>query len=138
MKNLKFITLILLVFVSVLSARASDYKVVFDLTSDNQKLWDTLLNNVENVRKELGAKTEIEVVVHGNGLGLLLSKTNFQKARIAKQSSEGIKFLACENTMKRKNVNKTDLYEFVGTVPAGLAEIIRKQQEGWSYVKIGH
>lgn len=138
MNNFKSIGLLILLLVSSFSAMASEHKVVFDMTSDNQKIWETLLNNVGNVRKELGPKTEVEVVIHGNGLGLLLKKSNYQQAKMAKQSSEGVKFLACENTMKRKKVNKSDLYEFVGTVPAGLAEIIRKQQEGWSYVKIGH
>lgn len=138
MKMFKYIALLVLLLATVLSAVAADHKVVFDLTSDNQKIWETLLNNVENVKKELGPSTKIEVVVHGNGIGLLLKRTDFQKSRMAKHSSDGVQYLACENTMKRKKVNKTDLYDFAGTVPAGLAEIIRKQQEGWSYVKIGH
>jgi uncharacterized protein len=132
MKPLKYIALPILLFMSILTAGAAEHKVVFELTSDDQKIWETLLNNVENVRKELGAKTQMEVVVHGNGIGLLLKKSNFQKERIQKQTKEGV------NTMKRKKVGRSDIYDFVGTVPAGLAEIIRKQQEGWAYIKIGH
>jgi uncharacterized protein len=138
MKPLKYIALPILLFMSILTAGAAEHKVVFELTSDDQKIWETLLNNVENVRKELGAKTQMEVVVHGNGIGLLLKKSNFQKERIQKQTKEGVNYVACENTMKRKKVGRSDIYDFVGTVPAGLAEIIRKQQEGWAYIKIGH
>jgi uncharacterized protein len=134
----KKMTVFFLLLLSVFSVEASVHKVVFELTSDDPKIWETLINNVENVKKELGPKTQIEVVTHGNGLGLLLKTNTALKERISKQTSEGVKYLACENTMKRKNVSRSDLFEFVGTVPAGLAEIIRKQKEGWAYVKIGH
>ena len=82
MKMFRYFTLVVLLLVVSLTAGASDHKVVFDLTSDNPKIWETLLNNVENVRKVLGPKTKIEVVVHGNGLGLLLKTSNFQKERM--------------------------------------------------------
>jgi uncharacterized protein len=137
MKTLKMMTLFLTILVSTIAAHASDYKVVFELTSDSQKRWETILNNVENVKRELGSKTQMEVVAHGNGIDLFLKKSDFQKERILKLSKEGIKFLGCENTMKRKGIKPDELYHFVGTVPAGLAEIIRKQKEGWAYIKVG-
>lgn len=138
MKMFKKISLILILLLASMITHASDYKIVFELTSEDKKTWDTLLNNLENVRKELGPKTEMEVVAHGNGIGFLLKKSDFQKDRIKMLTKEGIKFLGCENTMKRKKISRDELYDFTGTVPAGLAEIIRKQKEGWSYIKIGH
>lgn len=138
MKTLKNISIALLLLISSIVVHASEHKIVFELTSEDQKTWETLLNNLENVRKELGPKTEMEVVAHGNGIGLLLKKSNFQKDRLQKLTKEGVKFLGCENTMKRKKITRDELYDFTGTVPAGLAEIIRKQKEGWAYIKIGH
>lgn len=138
MKTLKKISLFLMLLFSSIVTHASGHKIVFELTSEDKKTWETLLNNLENVRKELGPKTEMEVVAHGNGIGFLLKKADFQKARMQKLTKEGIKFLGCENTMKRKKITRDELYDFAGTVPAGLAEIIRKQKEGWSYIKIGH
>ena len=45
------------------------HRVVFELTSDEHEQWEKVLNNVENVRKALGPdKTDVEVVMHGNGL----------------------------------------------------------------------
>lgn len=138
MKTLKKISLFLMLLLSSIVTHASEHKIVFELTSEDKKTWETLLNNLENVRKELGPKTEMEVVAHGNGIGFLLKKADFQKDRMQKLTNEGIKFLGCENTMKRKKITRDELYDFAGTVPAGLAEIIRKQKEGWSYIKIGH
>lgn len=118
-------------------AYANDYKVVFDITSGDKRDWETLLNNLENVKKSVGASSQLEVVVHGGALGILLKKTGFQAGRMDKIAKSGVRFLACENTMKRKGASKSDLVHFAGMVPAGLVEIIDKQTKGWSYLKIG-
>ncbi|HLW55931.1 MAG TPA: DsrE family protein [Bacteriovoracaceae bacterium] len=128
---------LLMLFMFTVVSHASDYKVVFELTSDNPKHWETLLNNLENVKKDLGPKTKMEVVVHGNGMGVLLKRIEFQKRRMTKIVSEGVQFLACENTLRRRGIKREELYDFAKTVPAGLGEIIRKQKEGWAYIKIG-
>lgn len=138
MKNLKKISLFIMLLLSSIVTHASEHKIVFELTSEDKKTWETLLNNLENVRKELGPKTKMEVVAHGNGIGFLLKKSDFQKGRMQMLTKEGVKFLGCENTMKRKKIRRDELYDFTRTVPAGIAEIIRKQKEGWVYIKIGH
>ena len=46
-------------------------------------------------------------------------------------------FIACENTMKKKGVTKGQLHAFVSTVDSGVAEIVRRQEQGWSYIKSG-
>lgn len=118
-------------------AYANDYKVVFDITSSDKKDWQTLLNNLENVKKSLGNASQMEVVIHGGALGILLKKTAFQSKRMQAIAKSGVHFLACENTMRRKGVTQPELVGFAGTVPAGLVEIIDKQAKGWAYLKIG-
>ena len=39
--------------------------------------------------------------------------------------------------MKKKNVSKADLLPATTTVDSGVAEVVRKQEAGWSYVKSG-
>ena len=46
-------------------------------------------------------------------------------------------FAACENTMRKKKVTKEPLLPFVTTVDSGVAEVVRKQEEGWAYIKGG-
>lgn len=68
----------------------------------------------------------------------MLMKTNEAQAeRLGRISSTGIVFAACENTMERKDVARDALFSFATTVDAGVAEVVRKQEEGWSYVKSG-
>jgi len=109
--------------------------VVFELTSGDAKSWRSLINNVENLQTALGA-TSIEVVVHGEALGMLMKGENGAvHERLEKIASEDVIFAACENTMRRQNVDKADLVPFAVTVDAGVAQVVRRQQAGWSYVR---
>lgn len=115
-----------------------NHKIVFEFSSDRQESWESLLNNVQNVQKALGLeKTEVEVVAHGEGIGLLLITNTKLQDRIKQVAEKGVVFAACENTMRRKNIKKEDLFPFVKTVDSGVAEVVRKQEAGWSYIKGG-
>ena len=113
------------------------HRVVFEVTMEGSEQWTGVLNNVENLRKSLGDATEIEVVAHSKGLGMLLAKENELSERMQKLSEAGIVFAACENTMKKKNVTKDQLVPFATTTDSGVAEVVRKQEAGWSYIKSG-
>ena len=39
--------------------------------------------------------------------------------------------------MKKQNVTKDQLLPFVTTVDSGVAEVVRKQEAGWAYIKGG-
>lgn len=117
--------------------KAPQHRIVFELTSDDAHAWDGLLNNVENVHKALGP-TSIEVVVHGKGLAMLTTARSAAIRPRMKQSAEGgVIFAACENTMRRQNVKKEELVPFAKTVDSGVAEVVRKQESGWSYLRTG-
>ena len=121
------------------AAAGKSHRALFEVTADGPAQWTATLNNVENLREALGPEaTEIAVVVHGDGLGFLL-KTNDAtlQERMRGLAAKGVVFAACENTMKKKNVTKADLLPFVTTVDSGVAEVVRKQEAGWAYLKSG-
>ena len=112
------------------------HRVVFDAATGEES-WDGILNNVDNIRKEFGSeRSDIEVVVHGKALGLVL-KDGKVAYRVTKLAAEGVIFAACENTMRKQNVTRDALNPKATTVPSGVAEVVRKQEAGWSYVKAG-
>ncbi len=113
------------------------HRTVFEVTMEGTEQWTAVLNNVENLRKSLGADTEIEVVAHSKGLGMLVAKDNSLADRIKKLADEGVVFAACENTMRKKNVTKDQLLPSATTTDSGVAEVVRKQEAGWSYIKSG-
>lgn len=118
-------------------AKPEQHRVVFELTSDDPKTWEAVLNNVDNVRKALG-KTAVEVVAHGPGLELLvLGKAGSLAERLGQTAKSGVVFAACENTMKRKNIDPKGLVPHASPVDSGVAEVVRKQEAGWSYIRSG-
>jgi len=92
------------------------------------------LKNITNILKaEQGA--EIEVVCHGGGIGLLVKDKTEYADEVARLIKEGVRFAACENTLRDKSIPKENLLPDVTTVPSGAVEVIRKQQEGFGYFK---
>lgn len=93
------------------------------------------LKNMENILKQAEGDAEIEVVCHGPGIGLLVASKTKQAEAIKKLMDQGVRFVACENTMKKQSLKKGDLLSGTGTVASGAVEIIRKQQQGFAYFK---
>ena len=142
---MKVITALVLIWALIagVSIHAEDYKsshqIVIEISGDGDEHWNGLITNVKNLRTALGnEKTIIEVVVHGKALALLLGKNKEMAERLADLSREGVVFAACENTMKKQGITKDQLHPFVITVDAGVAEVVRKQESGWSYVRLDH
>jgi intracellular sulfur oxidation DsrE/DsrF family protein len=114
--------------VAIVSADAKRPRVVIELTSDDTKVWEALMNNVENLKAALGPVT-VEVVSHGRGLQFLVpSKLGPLAPRVEKAASAGVIFAACENTMKRQNLTPKDLVSMASPVDSGVAELVRKQE----------
>jgi intracellular sulfur oxidation DsrE/DsrF family protein len=114
------------------------HKVVIDVSVDGNEQWAYVLNNVENLRKAFGPNAvAIEVVAHGKGLGMLVKASSEQKDRIKTLAADGVLFRACENSMRKKSITKDDLIPEAQPVDSGVAQIVRRQEAGWSYLKPG-
>ncbi len=93
------------------------------------------LKNIANLLKEV-PEARVEVVCHGAGIGLVERTRTEHAEAIEALMRKGVRFVACENTMRMKSIHKEDLLPSVGTVPSGAVEVIRKQQrEGYAYFK---
>lgn len=93
------------------------------------------LKNVANMLKEVPDGFEIEVVCHGSGISLVVQDQTEHAAEVDRLIKAGVRFAACENTMRDKSIAKERLLRGVTTVPAGAVEIVRKQQDGFGYFK---
>ncbi len=92
------------------------------------------LKNVANILNE-SKDAEVEVVCHGGGIGLLVKDESQHADEVARLIKEGVRFAACENTLRDRSIPKESLLPGVATVPSGVVEVIRKQQEGYGYFK---
>ena len=93
-----------------------------------------MLGNIENILED-EPKAEIEVVCHGAGMSLIQKSKAKHASQVKALIRRGVRFVGCENTMKKKNIEKSDLVEGVATVPSGAVEVIQAQQEGYSYFR---
>ena len=92
------------------------------------------LKNVTNILKE-EKDAAVVVVCHGGGIGLLVKDKSEHADEVARLIKEGVRFAACENTLRDKSIPKANLLPGVATVPSGAVEVIRKQQDGYGYFK---
>jgi len=114
------------------------HRVVFDVSVNEVESYKTLLRNVSNLKKTFGAdNVQIEVVAYSKGLDLLLSKDpELVKGVDSLVTESGVQLAACGVTVKSRNLAASDLPEKAKVVDSGLAEIVRRQEEGWSYIKL--
>ncbi len=96
------------------------------------------LKNVNNILKAAGAeglKADLEVVCHGDGIRLVEKARSELAAEVAALAEQGVRFVACQNTMRERSIGADDLLPGVGTVPSGAYEVVRRQQVGYAYFK---
>jgi len=77
---------------------------------------------------------DVEVVAYGPGLAMLKSESAVAQ-RIASASAQGVDVIACENTMKNTKVERSQILPGVKFVDAGVVHIMKRQKEGWGYVR---
>jgi uncharacterized protein len=116
-------------------ATAPKNRVVMQVSDNDPAKWNLALNNARNLQSDLGAKNvEIEIVAYGPGIGMLKAESVVGN-RIGEALGNGVKVSACENTMHGQKLTKPDMLNGIGYVPAGVVEIIQKQQQGWAYLR---
>lgn len=113
------------------------HRVVFELASAAPESWSAALNNVENLRKALGDGTRVAVVAHGKGIGLYLDADDALAARVRTLLAQGVELCACANTLRRLGVAPEALPAGVRVVDSGVAEVVRRQEQGWTYLRSG-
>lgn len=110
------------------------FKAVVHVNFEDAERQKGGLKNVNNMLKEV-KQGEIEVVCHGKGISLLVKDKTTLAAEVEQLMKDGVKFVACENTMKEKSIKKEDLIPGVVTVPSGAVEVVRRQQDGYGYFR---
>lgn len=113
------------------------HRLVMQLSTADTLEHKGLLNNLKHLEEGWGDSVQIEVVVHGPGLDMVTRGKASQEAAIQQMIKKGVQFLACRNTMKQKGVSEEQILPNVGFVDMGLGHIVRRQEQGWTYIKAG-
>jgi len=128
-------------------------KVVYHINYDDPKKQAGALRNIQNHINAVGAENlDLKVVLHGNGLALLLEPDSLDKlkkfkhanandkmtAKVTDLKGQGVDFQVCANTVRGRKVDvESDLYDVdkADIVPSGVAEVAKLQQDGYAYIK---
>jgi len=110
-------------------------RAVFQVTDNDPARWNIILNNMQNLREGVGGEpVEIELVAFGPGIFMLKGDSSV-KQRIDAALKSGVKINACQNTMSGMKLVPADMLPEISYVPAGVVEVMRKQQQGWAYIR---
>jgi uncharacterized protein len=114
---------------------AARQRVLFQVSDNDPTKWSLALNNARNVQEDLGKdNVQIEIVAYGPGLAMLKAESKVAD-RLAGALDENVGLIACENTMTNTKVTKDDMYSGIAYVKAGVTHIMKRQQEGWAYIR---
>jgi uncharacterized protein len=115
--------------------KVAKQKVVFQVSDGDPAKWNLTLNNARNVQDALGKdNVQIEVVAYGPGLGMLKRESKVQ-GRLAQALDDNVTLIACENTMINTHTTKEDMYTGISYTPGGVIHIMKREREGWSYIR---
>ena len=119
-------------------AQANPVKIVFDITSKDTLAHQGALRHMTMMAKSYPQST-FELVVYGPALPMFVKgQSTIEKALTPLVQNKNVSFKVCAATMKRNNVDKTQLLTGVEVVPDAIIEIVTKQGEGWGYIKEGN
>ena len=110
-------------------------RALFQITDNDPARWNLILNNMANLRDGVGGEgAEIELVAYGPVL-LMLKADSPVNERLAEALKSGVKINACQQTMRGMKFVPGDMVPDIGYVPSGVVEVMRKQQQGWAYIR---
>ena len=132
------LSIILVLSASLIFGQQKEHRIVFDFTKGDTASFSTMMRQLTNITKAT-TNSKLEVVCFGPGLDLLMKeKSNVQQQIEEFTTKYNVVFAACEASMQRRGIVKSQLLPSVVTVPLASLEISLKQQEGWSYMKAGY
>ena len=116
----------------------AEQKVVLQISDNDVSKQTLVLNVATNLVKHYGPdKVDVEIVAFGPGL-LLMFDDNHNKGRINGLTDNGVRFAACNNTVKKlsKKLGKEPALNSKATrVPAGVVRILDLVNQGYTLVK---
>ena len=117
------------------TAGAQRLRVVIQVSDNDPARWALALNNARNLQDDVGAaNVDIEIVGYGPGVNMFKAESTTAN-RLSDAIKANVKVLACENSMKSQKLTRDDMSNAISYVPAGVTHIIKRQSEGWAYLR---
>lgn len=135
---MKYFSIIALLFLSLHSfSQQKKLSVVWDLSSTDTSEQAAVFRQINNALAQV-PDMQIEVVFHGQAVYAMMKDSTQFASRIKAAKEKGVTMAVCNNSLKRLKIDPSQIAPEGIVVPSAVVEIIRKQSEGWSYLKAAH
>jgi intracellular sulfur oxidation DsrE/DsrF family protein len=132
-------TIALLFCMVTLAASAQEKKlsVVWDLSSADTTVQAAVFRQINNAKAQV-SDLQVEVVFHGQAILAVLNDSLQFASRVKMAKEKGVNLAVCNNSLKRLKIDPSKLMPETTIVPSAVVELIKKQADGWSYLKASH
>jgi intracellular sulfur oxidation DsrE/DsrF family protein len=113
------------------------YNVVFQLTSNEVDVYKCLISQINKLLNAMPNDVAVEVVCHGRSSSFCVQENNSFVPQILALIQKGVQIKVCENMLHAYGINTQQIIPQINIVPAGIAELVKRQHEGWAYIKAG-
>jgi hypothetical protein len=103
-------------------------RVVIQVSDSDSKRWNLALTTAKTLQSEYG-EDKIDVAIIAMGPGVNMAKDDADVAnRVQAAIARKIFVIACGSSMKALNLSEDGL-------PSGAAELVKRQRDGWVYLR---
>ncbi len=111
-----------------------NYNVVFHVDLDDKNILNLAISNIVNyLNATEGKKAEIILLFNGASVNFLKKENTPQE--LIELQKKGLIIRACQNAINKFSLTKDMLMNEIEIVPAGIVELVRLQNEHFSYIK---
>lgn len=113
--------------------------------------WLIALGNITNFLNDVGDENA-EVIVVANGAGIrgyagepakadvqgeacVIGSQTANLATMKALNDRGVSFTACSNALDAQGIKREEIPDFIKVIPAGMTEMVKRQMEGFAYIK---
>ena len=117
-------------------ATQQTYKAIYQLDQASPDIINKAIRNINNLLKDprLQGKVQVELIAFSGGTEAYRKGSEFE-AGIRGLVEQGVLVAQCLNTMIEKNIDKSELYDFLAYVPSGNGELLIRANDGWTIIK---
>jgi len=115
------------------------HSIVYQFNMADADYQSYVLFSVGEMIRKYGDNVHVVVTCFGPGIHILAKKPGRPvgeeiKQRVSSLAQYGVRFHACNNTLKSLNWTKDDIVDFAEIVPIGADDIMTLQEQGYAYL----
>jgi intracellular sulfur oxidation DsrE/DsrF family protein len=112
------------------------YKAIYQMDQASPEIIKKTIRNINNLLQDprLKGKVRVELVAFSGGTEAYRKGSEYEDG-IKALINQGVIVVQCLNTLQERNIDKSELFDFLGYVPSGNGELLIRANEGWTIIK---